>query len=344
MKKIFECQLKDVSTTVYISKKIQEVLEEISTTDGKKLFIADENTKHFLKDCENVILLSPGEGAKTLESVEYIISQARMRGFSRDDTFVAVGGGVICDITGFASSLYMRGTGLILIPTTLLSQVDASVGGKTGVDFNNSKNFIGTFYPARNVYISVDTLHSLSHREYKNGLGEVLKHALLDSTLELYNLLISKKYQILNREEDALIEMITSSLRVKIRYIEQDPKEEKGIRDALNLGHTFAHALESVGNLTQFSHGEAVAWGVVKSLSLAESLGHCERSFASTYKDLFDEYEFDVTHSVTDIPLFVSSLNYDKKKREGKVRFIIMKGQGNPLLLPLEKEVIIPFL
>ena len=344
MEKIFYCQLKGITTKVSISKNINDVLAEISGISGKKLFIADENTKHFLGENNDIILLPPGEKAKTLESVEYIITQAKMRGFSRDDTFVAVGGGVICDITGFASSLYMRGAGLILIPTTLLAQVDASVGGKTGVDFDNSKNFIGTFYPAMNVYISVDTLNWLPDNEFKNGLGEVLKHALLDKTLDVYNLLTSQKKLILNRDEKALIEMISASLKVKIHYIEQDPKEEKGIRDALNLGHTFAHALESVGNLTQFSHGEAVAWGVIKSLTLSRLLALCDENFASTYISLFNEYGFDITCQVIDIPLFLSSLDHDKKKREGKVRFIVMKGQGKPLLLPLEKEVIIPFL
>lgn len=344
MEKIFDVQLQDSTTIISFSKSITEVLDEISSLPGKKLFIADENTKKFVIGMKHVLLLSPGESAKNIDSVTSIIKEAKVNGFSRDDYFIAVGGGVICDITAFASSIYMRGLNLILIPTTLLSQVDASVGGKTGVDFDNSKNFIGTFYPAKHVYISVDTLTSLPDKEFKNGLGEVLKHALLDSTQEVYHLLISRKDEILKRNESVLVELIRLSLKVKISFIERDPKELKGIRDALNLGHTFAHALESVGNLTYFSHGEAVAWGVVKSLMLGESLGLCDKKFASTYKALFHEYEFDVAMDVEDIPLFLSSLNQDKKIREGKVRFIIMKGQGKPLLLPLEKEVIIPFL
>ena len=344
MEKIFECQLKQKLTTVSFSHSIQEVIEEIATFKGKKIYIADVNTKQFVPNKEHVILLPPGESAKTLESVSYIISEAKKRGFSRDDTFVAVGGGVICDITGLASSLYMRGANLILIPTTLLAQVDASVGGKTGVDFDNSKNFIGTFYPASNVYISVDTLNSLSEKEYKNGLGEVLKHSLLETSSEVYDLLKHHKKEVLQRDKDILTRMIKLSLAVKIHYIEQDPHELKGIRDALNLGHTFAHALESVGNLTQYSHGEAVAYGVVKALLVSEHLALCSNQFATTYKDLFDEYEFDVSYSVQDISLFLASLNNDKKRREGKIRFILMKGQGEPLLLPLDKEVIIPFL
>ncbi len=344
MEKIFDCQLQNTTTTISFSHTIEEVIDEINSFHQKKLFIADENTVKFISHQDNVVLLSCGESAKNIDSVINIVKEAKLRGFNRDDTFVAVGGGVICDITAFAASLYMRGCNVVLIPTTLLAQVDASVGGKTGVDFENSKNFIGTFYPATHVYISVDTLSSLCDKEFKNGLGEVLKHALLSSNQDLYHFLLSEKNKILQREKHVLLDMIYQSLEVKISYIERDPKEMLGIRDALNLGHTFAHALESVGNLTQFSHGEAVAWGVVKSLIVGQHIGLIDKTFASTYIRLFDEYEFDVTHRVTDIPLFLASLKQDKKIRNNLVRFIIMKGQGEPLLLPLEKEVIIPFL
>ena len=344
MEKIFECTLGSKTTSVIVSQNIEEVLESISHIPGKKVFIVDNNTVTFLNSEHEHILLPSGEEAKHLLSVEYIIREAKSRGFSRDDTFIALGGGVICDITAFAASLYMRGAKLLLIPTTLLAQVDASLGGKTGVDFDNSKNFVGTFYPAQVVYLSVDTLASLPDFEFKNGLGEVLKHALLSESKHLYTLLNEHREEIIKRDLSVLKTLIFESLRVKIAYIEKDPTEEKGIRDALNLGHTFAHALESVGNLTQFSHGEAVAWGVVKSLDVGDSLGLCESSFSDIYRALFEKYEFDSHRSVSDIPLFLSSLTNDKKRREGKIRFIVMKGQGEPLLLPLEKEVIIPLL
>ncbi|NCB02880.1 MAG: 3-dehydroquinate synthase, partial [Spirochaetia bacterium] len=230
MEHLMNCKLGEKTTSLFLSTDIKEVLSDISLLSGKKLFIADENTKGFLTQGEDYILLSCGEEAKHLKSIEYIISEAKSRGFSRDDTFVALGGGVICDITGFAASLYMRGANLILIPTTLLSQVDASVGGKTGVDFDNSKNFIGTFYPSSRVYLSIDTLLTLTSSEYKNGLGEVLKHALLSKDSELTQYLTTHKEAIFIRDIEKVKEMIVMSLKVKMSYIERDPQEQEGIR------------------------------------------------------------------------------------------------------------------
>jgi 3-dehydroquinate synthase len=344
MKHIFDCQLDSKITKVYTSISIAPVLDHLFETNEKKLFIVDEHTKPFLDERCDFVEIAPGEEAKHMDTVLHIIHEAKVRKLGRDDSFIAVGGGVICDITGFVASLYMRGTQLTLIPTTLLAQVDASLGGKTGVDFENIKNFVGQFYPAHRLYLSPDTLTTLSDKEYKNGLGEVLKHALLAEDDSLYTYLMHNKRKIINREVEILQKMIITSLLVKKSYIERDPKETIGIRASLNLGHTFAHALESVGNLRAISHGEAVAWGVVAALKCSVSLQLCSQEFSQKYCELFDAYEFDHTQKVDDIPLFISSLANDKKIREGKIRFVLMKGQGETTLLPLDGEQVVPFI
>ncbi len=344
MKHIFDCQLESKITKVYSSVSLKKIFDQIFKTNEKKLFIVDCNTKPFLDERCDFIEIAPGEDAKHIDTALTIISEAKKRNFGRDDSFIAIGGGVICDITGFVASIYMRGTSLTLIPTTLLAQVDASLGGKTGVDYENIKNFIGQFYPAQNLYLCAETLTTLPDKEFTNGLGEVLKHALLAEDDSLYTLLASHCDQILDRHLDALEQMIIKSLYVKKSYIERDPKETKGIRDSLNLGHTFGHALESVGNLSTISHGEAVAWGVVCALKCSVAKELISQEYYQKYRSLFEMYHFDLSYKVEDLPLFLSSLNNDKKRRGGELRFVLPKGQGEIALLTMKGEEVIPFL
>ncbi len=340
MEKLFTATLSAASTDVYLSGGMDELFTMLSQEKRKLLAVADSNTLQFLPAGVDAVEVIPGEEGKTMDTVLSILSEAKRRGFARDDMFVAIGGGVICDITAFAASLYMRGCQLVLAPTTLLAQVDASLGGKTGVDFEGVKNLIGSFYPAKLVYLSMLSLSTLPEPEFKNGLGEVLKHALLAETSELHTFLLEKKDAVLSRDEQALGTMIRLSLEVKRRYIERDPKETQGIRESLNLGHTFAHGLETMGSLSRFSHGEAVAWGVVKALRLSADRDICEGEFAEKGIELFHAYGFDSEYSVDDVTSYLSAISNDKKKRAGKVRFVLMKGQGEPYLLPLDTDEI----
>jgi len=243
-------------------------------------------------------------------------------------------------MTGFAASVYMRGAKLTLIPTTLLAMVDASLGGKTAIDLFNVKNLVGTFYPADELLVCTRTLLTLPKKEYLNGLGEVLKHALLSQDARLFDFLERNRLQVLNREVDFIERMVELSLEVKRYFIEQDPKEQLGIRDALNLGHTFAHALETVGNLNKWSNGEAVAWGVVRAIRAGFLLQLTDPVFAHRAQTLFSAFGFDTSYRVTDSQAFVMALAQDKKKRKGLVRFVLMEGQGKHLLTTLQSDLI----
>jgi len=340
MKRLFTATLSEKESQVYQGAAVEQLFEALAHQKSKILAVADANTRHFLPEGIEYVLVEPGEEAKNLETVRAILSHAKDLSFARDDMFVAVGGGVICDITAFAASLYMRGSGLVLAPTTLLSQVDASLGGKTGVDFEGVKNLVGTFYPASLIYLSTEALQVLPDPEFKNGLGEVLKHALLSSSDELYMFLMSNHDQIVERDEKAIGKMIRLSLEVKRSFIERDPKETEGIREALNLGHTFAHGLETMGGFSRFSHGEAVAWGVVRALRLSAERNLCSPQFRAHGEKLFDLYQFDSDIRIDDADAYLAAIGNDKKKRGGLVRFVLLEGQGRPVLVPLDTREI----
>ncbi len=340
MKRLFTATLSDRESQVFQGAAVDQFFEVLASQGSRVLAVADANTLRFVPEGVEHILVEAGEEAKTLDTVSAILSRAKHLSFARDDLFVAVGGGVICDITAFAASLYMRGARLSLVPTTLLSQVDASLGGKTGVDFEGVKNLVGSFYPASMIYLSTETLQVLPDPEFKNGLGEVLKHALLSSDDELYQFLMTHHDQIITRDGEAIEKMIRLSLEVKRSYIERDPKETEGIREALNLGHTFAHGLESMGGLCRFSHGEAVAWGVVRALRLSAERNLCSRQFLSYGERLFDLYQFNSDPGIDDVDAYLGAIASDKKKREGRVRFVLLLGQGQPVLVPLNTREI----
>ncbi len=340
MQKLFDCVLDRTVTQIYEVDSISEVLSFYSDAASPMLWVCDTHTQHYLPPHVLSVVLLPGEEAKNWESVMSIIGKARHHSLARDGRFIALGGGVVCDVTAFAASIYMRGCAVTLIPTTVLAMVDASLGGKTGIDVFEAKNFIGTFYPASELFLCSPVLATLPESEFRNGLGEVIKHALLSQDAKLYDFLSDNRELILARDVSTLKIMIELSLQVKNLYIEQDPKERKGIRDALNLGHTFAHALESLGHMQRWTHGEAVAWGVIKALEAGIMMGITPTGFADRYRALFVSYGFEADISVTDFSAYIAALEDDKKKRKGQVRFILMKEQGIHIFAALPKETI----
>jgi 3-dehydroquinate synthase len=341
MQTLFSCTLGDKTTLVYSTQKIPSIFENIATFAGKHLYVCDSQTSGMLPASALRIQLPCGEQAKQWESVERIITMAKAHNFGRDDRFIGLGGGVICDITAFVASIYMRGCSLTLIPTTLLAMVDASLGGKTAIDLGKTKNLVGTFYPAQEIIICPATLATLSDDEYHNGLGEVLKHALLAQNDDLMQFLKTFHKEILERNSTVLHSLLAASLRVKQYYVEQDALEQHGVRDALNLGHTFAHALETVGSLTQYAHGEAVAWGITKALQVGLHLGVTNPVFAERATTLLQQYEFRGDYKVVDTEQFMEALQSDKKKRNAILRFVLMEGQGRYKLMPLDDEMIL---
>ncbi len=307
------------------------------------MWVFDSHTAKFFKQLPpNNIVLESGEANKNINNLIRIISSAADYGMARDSRIIGFGGGVVCDISALAASLFMRGCHLTLVPTTLLCMCDATLGGKTAIDFQGSKNLIGSFYPADEVLICTDTLRTLPDKEYHNGMGEILKHALLSPDTDLYKFLLSRRTEILKRETEVVGRMLELSLKVKKFYLEQDPTETKGIRQMLNLGHTFGHALESISHFGSYSHGQCVAWGTCKALEAGVELGVCDKTFADGAIKLFRMYGFDPAFRIGrgDWLEYRGHIARDKKKLDGKVQFVIPEKQGSFTLMPLGEPLI----
>lgn len=305
------------------------------------LVVVDRNTKDLLTLPrgwnDRLVVVEPGEKAKNWSSVETILSRAVELELDRSSRFIGIGGGVICDMTAFAASVYMRGCAVSLIPTTLLAMVDAAVGGKTGMDFLSYKNMVGSFYPAEHVFIEPQVLNSLSEREYLSGMAEAIKTAWLGDE-ELFSLLESKKELLLKKDHDTLKELIRRCVTVKGTVVEEDLKE-KGIRAWLNLGHTFGHALESATGFDLVSHGEAVAWGMACALDASEQMGLIQGEFLARARKMLDHWEYRLTVPAN-LEKVKSAMLQDKKKSKGQLRFILMKDMKEPCICPVEEETL----
>lgn len=341
MRKIFETTLLSRSSELFFLEKRDEIKEIINPIIYNSIIVCDENTAYLSPESSRTIVLKSGESEKNFETLKRILSFALEMGLSRDSYFIALGGGVVSDITALASSLFMRGSRLIIFPTTLLSMVDATLGGKSAIDFEDTKNIVGTFYPAEKIYIAPFVLSTLSEREYLSGMGEVVKHAFLSSDENLYRFLYDNASLIMQRDENTLYKMIEESLLVKRSYVERDEEETKGIRSALNFGHTFGHALESISGYT-ISHGEGVVWGMKKALTGGMLLGVTPPSVAVWALDLISKFPFrsDITVSKKEGEHYLSAIEKDKKKRGGEVKFVFLSDMGEVKLQPLTKEQI----
>jgi 3-dehydroquinate synthase len=286
--------------------------------------VFDENTHRlFGAGAANPVTLPAGETAKTWQSLQHVLERCAAIGMGRDAAIAGVGGGVICDIAACAASLYMRGCGLVLVPTTLLAMVDASLGGKTGVDFLGYKNLVGSFYPASRILIAAGSLRSLPEREYVSGLAEVIKTALIGDE-ELFRLMESEHAAVMARAPSIVEQMIRRSLAVKGRIVQVDPKET-GMRALLNLGHTFGHALESASGFSGWTHGEAVAWGMGRALAVGARLGVTDPRLFARVESLLRLYGF----RLDERPLFsdlAPALERDKKRLGGRIRLVLAHG------------------
>jgi 3-dehydroquinate synthase len=282
------------------------------------------------------VVLPAGERSKTWRGAGRVLSAAARRGLGRDGLIAGIGGGVVCDLAAFCASLYMRGCSLTLVPTTLLAMVDAALGGKTGVDLPGAKNMAGTFYPAGEIRIVPAALASLPDRELRSGLAEAAKNALLGDA-DLLATLERGRGRLLDREPDLLEDVVERCIRVKGAVVEEDFREQ-GRRAILNLGHTFGHALEAATGFRRYTHGEAVAWGLKMALRLGERLGVTPPEHARRVERLLESYGFDL-HPWTGAPeKLLAAMQADKKKREGRLRFVLQRGVGDTLVQPVEEE------
>jgi 3-dehydroquinate synthase len=271
----------------------------------------------------HVVTIPDGEKYKTLETVENILNECFEHKLDRKSLLIAFGGGVIGDMTGFTASLYQRGIDFIQVPTTLLSQVDASVGGKTGVNNKYGKNLIGAFYQPKAVYIDPEFLKTLPAREFAAGVAEVVKMAVMFDK-GYVDFLQNADLQ----DDEVLKEAIRKSVELKAWVVNQDEKEA-GIRAVLNYGHTFGHVVENETNYTTYLHGEAVAIGMVMANELAIELGLFTREEAEEVKTLLEKSSLPTEYVIRDVDDFYEHFFLDKKSANNSIKFILPQGMGN---------------
>jgi 3-dehydroquinate synthase len=273
------------------------------------------------------VILPDGEQFKTLTTLSTIFDQVLAQGHNRSTTFIAVGGGVIGDITGFAAACYQRGVNFIQVPTTLLAQVDSSVGGKTAVNHPLGKNMIGAFYQPKAVLIDTNTLYTLPAREFAAGLAEVVKYGLI-CDLPFYRWLQLNIAGLLAREEAALAEAIERSCANKARVVAADEREG-GLRAILNLGHTFGHAIETAQGYGKWLHGEAVATGMLLALRLSARRGWIPNSEVDDFAQLLQAIALPITAPEDMSPQdFLDLMARDKKVIDGRLRLVLLSQMG----------------
>ncbi len=289
-------------------------------------------TKHLKTKELYIITLPDGEEYKNMESINYALERLFDAKFDRNSTLIAFGGGVIGDMTGFAASIFLRGIKFIQIPTTLLSMVDSSVGGKTGINNKYGKNLIGSFYQPEAVFIDTHFLSTLEKREFAAGMAEVIKMAVMFDKEFFENI----KEATLSIEE-----IIKRSVEIKAQVVNLDEKE-KGIRSVLNYGHTFAHVIENETNYKKYLHGEAVAIGMVMANELSIELGYLTKAEAEDIKKVLKNQNLPTDYKIKDINSFYEHFFLDKKTTDNKIKFIIPNHIGEyKIVKNIDKEIIL---
>ena len=316
--------------------KLPEAVEQLNIKERKLCIVADSTTaelygaelKEILKEtCTYVsmFVFPAGEVNKTLNTVRDLYEHLILEKFDRKDMLVALGGGVVGDLTGFAAATYLRGIGFIQIPTTLLSQVDSSIGGKTGVDFDAYKNMVGAFHMPRLVYMNLNVLKTLPDRQFACGMGEIIKHGLIQDSDYLEKL---STYQREIREKNyaALLWMVAGSCKVKRHVVEEDPTEQ-GIRAWLNFGHTIGHSVEKLKDFT-LCHGECVAIGCAAAAWMSWKRGLISEKEKEAAEQLLLDYQLPVRVKGLKPEDIVKTTKLDKKMDAGKVKFVLLKKIG----------------
>jgi 3-dehydroquinate synthase len=274
-----------------------------------------------------VHLFDDAEAAKNLATVELLTRKLVRAGADRKSLLVAVGGGVVGDVTGFVAASYLRGVALVQVPTTLVAQVDSAIGGKTGVNLPEGKNLVGAFYPPRLVLADPKALRTLPEREFRGGLAEVIKYGVIaDAKLFVY--LEENLEKILQREAVALEHIIRRSVEIKAWVVSKDERES-GLREILNYGHTFGHALESTTRYRRYQHGEAVAWGMMCAALLGYGVVHTRGDVVSRIVALIKRVGPLPGWPKTSPKKLFAAMHADKKARGGKVRFVLAPRLGS---------------
>lgn len=313
-------------------EKLNQALGEITKGQRRLVVISKKVYDLYIDDLDfdddEIFILKDGEREKNIKNYLKIMECAIQRGLTRKDVIIAVGGGVVGDLAGFAASTYMRGIDFIQVPTTLLSAVDSSVGGKTAIDLKEAKNIIGSFYQPKAVFININFLETLDDRQYMSGLGEVLKYAFIEDSckypnpLYLFEFLTLGCDKILEKEPITIIRMIEYCLNLKIAVVNQDEKEG-GLRKILNFGHTLAHALETITKYKKYTHGEAVVYGMFFIIQWAYEKQYITYSYYRLSMELLEKYGFEPLGAKYPVEKLIEIMKKDKKAGADKITFII---------------------
>ncbi|MCR5704095.1 MAG: 3-dehydroquinate synthase [Eubacterium sp.] len=324
---------------ILLTDSFQELPKELEklNIEDRRLCIVTETTvgplyaeeiKKILEPlCKLVVIhtFEAGEAHKNLDTVQGIYETLIQNHFDRKDLLLALGGGVVGDITGFAAATYLRGIDFVQIPTTLLSQVDSSIGGKTGVDFQQYKNMVGAFYMPKLVYMNINTLMSLPKREYLSGMGEIIKHGLIKDQ-KYFHWLKDHYEKIVNRDFDTLKEMLFVSCNIKRQVVENDPKE-KGERALLNFGHTIGHAVEKLKNFSLL-HGECVAIGMCAAAYLTYQMNRIGEDDYQMILETINQFELPTQTIELQVDDIVDATLNDKKMEAGVIKFVLLDSIG----------------
>lgn len=316
---------------IILGKNIISQLKEYISDYDKILLLSNEDIgniyfKRVLQELKDerirVFTIPEGESFKNLETLSTIYDYMAKENFSRKSLIISLGGGVVCDIGGFVGATYMRGIDFIQIPTSLLAQVDASIGGKTGVDTQYGKNLIGAFKQPKAVFIDVSFLSTLPKEQFSSGMAEVIKHSLIIEDKEYFEFLKEKRGEIISLDSKSLIEMIAKSCDIKREIVEKD-EFEKGDRALLNLGHTYGHSIEKLFNFKGMTHGEGVAKGIIFELELSKILNRIDEDRIEEIKDIFKSYGLDPNPIYYPEEIILEIMKKDKKNSFDKINFIL---------------------
>lgn len=319
---------------------LKQKLVEIGLNGRKCMIVSDSNVGPIYKsqimneiqnDCKEICYFefTAGEASKNLETVQKLITAMIENHFTRKDFVLALGGGVTGDLAGFAASIYMRGIPFIQVPTSLLAQVDSSIGGKTGVDFEQYKNMIGAFYMPKLVYINTSTLATLDARQFYSGMAEVMKYGLIMDA-SFYEWMIDKMYDIHDKNHDVMEELIETCCICKQRIVERDPFEN-GDRALLNFGHTIGHAIEKSKNF-ELLHGECVALGCVCAAYISWKKNLLSMDEFYEIRDMFVPFNLPISLDELDPEEIVRLTKSDKKSEGDYTKFILLKRVGKAVI------------
>ncbi len=313
-----------------------ELSYEIGNYGNDILWICDTNTARMVRPLPQPnVIINTGEGAKNFTTLERILQVAIDAGLTEKSTFLGLGGGVVCDLASLAASLFHRGCRCLLVPTTLMAMGDACLGGKNGINFRGVKNAIGNTYEADEVLICPEMIRSLSDRDYYSGLSEIIKHALVSNSKEMYQTIVLEREKINSRDLGIVSSLIQLSLEAKKEILEQDRAE------ILKLGHVFGNILEIMFDYKR-THGECVAWGIVRTTELGYRCGLCDKSFSDNINRVYKPLKYDIEYKIprANWQLFKSLLAKNSTYNSCGHKLLILTDLGNVVSYEAEEGAI----